>query len=177
MSLLVTVLAQGCEAALLLMLQQMALRLELLDPREAKYMLNRPENLRHDLGTILQRWEDLQDAPLVEDSLRFPSRNAALAALEQNRLYKTHLENRLSLNAANEEWLLDVVGETNQLQQVWDAICYARNENNYVSERRRNLLRLRELLGHEAYYAADLPPPVPWWRFEVHDKRVPAIIR
>jgi len=54
-------------------MQQLALRWEILDPREVKYVLMRPEDFASDLDMLRRRYHDLAGAPFVCDSLRFPT--------------------------------------------------------------------------------------------------------
>ncbi len=65
------------------------------------------------------------------------------------------------------EWLRATIQETDRLYQVWDKVRDARCDYYYVTVRRTALKDLRALIGDQAYYAGDLPPCVPLWRFEL----------
>jgi hypothetical protein len=56
--------------------------------------------------------------------------------------------------------------ETDSLYQVWDSVRDARCEYYYITVRRQALKRLQQMIGPDAYNAANLPPHVPLWRFQ-----------
>ncbi|MFN4259418.1 MAG: hypothetical protein ACK4RK_08965 [Gemmataceae bacterium] len=147
-------------------LQALAVEWEILDAREARYILARPDDLRADVLLLRQRFHDLQDAPPVCDSERFPDRATVNDMLAFNRAYRQHIDNRQLMDLAN-WWALKVVlEETDRLYQVWDTVRDARCEYYYVTVRRQALKRLRDTLGPEAYYSGQLPPYVPVWHFQ-----------
>src|SRR5204862_3037887 len=55
--------------------QQLALKWEILDPREVRYVLTRPEDFAADLKLLQRRYPELANAPPVNDCLRFPDRS------------------------------------------------------------------------------------------------------
>src|SRR5258708_22837447 len=55
-------------------LQAIAVQWQILDQREAKDILARPEDFLSDLALVRRRFHDLVNAPPVEDSQRFPDR-------------------------------------------------------------------------------------------------------
>ena len=55
-------------------LQKVALQWEILDDREKRYVLTRPEDFTADLKLLQRRYHELANAPPVSDCLRFPDR-------------------------------------------------------------------------------------------------------
>lgn len=138
---------------------------EILDTRETRYVLARVEDFQGDLDILRRRHDDLADAPRVNDSERFPNRDAVNEFIRFNRAYRKHLETRQVWESDRADRIRVVVQETDRLYRVWDAIRDARCEFYYVTVRRQALKRLRDMLGEEAYAFGELPSYVPDWRF------------
>jgi hypothetical protein len=156
-------------AALRLPLQALAVEWEILDPREVRYVLVRPEDFASDLSLLRRRYHDLGDAPPVCDSERFPERATINEYLAFNRSYRQHIDVGVPNDSPRWWDLRTALQETDHLYYVWDTVRDARCEYYYVTVRRQALKRLREMLGDESYYASKLPPHVPLWRFqEIH---------
>lgn len=150
-------------------LQSLAVQWEILDPREVRYVLARPEDFSSDLNLLRRRYQELSEAPPVSDSLRFPERTTINELLAINRSYRQHIDGRQPGEPSRWWELRSVLQETDNLYHIWDTARDARCEYYYVTVRRQALQRLRELLGPQAYYQGNLPPHVPMWRFqEVH---------
>lgn len=147
-------------------LQVLAVHLELLDPREARYILARVEDFVADVNLLRRRFRELHDAPLVADSLRFPDRATVNEFLAANRAYRQHVDVRQPVELAHWWELRAAVQETEHLYNVWDKVRDARCEFYYVHVRRDALKQLRNLVGEEAYASAQLPPSVPRWRLQ-----------
>ena len=148
-------------------IQAVAVQLEILDPREVRYILARPEDFQSDLNLLRRRYRELADAPPVGDSLRFPDREAINEMLSFNRAYRQYIDIRQSVELAHWWEHQATLQETEQLYQIWDTVRDSRCEYYYVTVRRQALKRLREQLGEHAYYSGQLPPYVPVWRFQV----------
>lgn len=146
--------------------QALAVQWEVLDPREVRYILARPEDFASDLGLLRRRFTDLLSAPPLSDGLRFPDRTTVNEFLAMNRAYRQHVDVRQPVELAHWWDLRAALQETDQLYQIWDMVRDARCEYYYVTVRRQSLKRLRELIGEEAYYSAKMPPAVPVWRFQ-----------
>jgi hypothetical protein len=146
-------------------IHQLAVRWEILDPRETRYVLARSEDFNTDLNMLRRRYQDLADAPHVGDSYRFPNRGAVNELVRFNRAFRKHLDQRQQLEADRVDTLRAVMWETDRLYQVWDSVRDARCEFYYVTVRRNALKKLRDLIGEEAYRKGQLPPNVPTWRF------------
>jgi hypothetical protein len=146
-------------------IHQVAVDWELLDPREARYVLSRVEDFECDLTILRRRHEELADAPKVAESGRFPDFDTINELIRFNRTHRKHLETRLLWETDRAELYRTAIVETDRLYRVWDAVREARGECYYVTVRRLALKRVRELIGTEAYALGELPPAVPEWRF------------
>jgi hypothetical protein len=143
---------------------QLALAGEILDSREVRYVLAKPDEFVSDLRMLQRRAHDLNQAPRLADAARFPERTIVNELLLLNRAYRQHLENCLPLYPNNVE-LRAARDEVELLYQVWDSVRDARCEYYYVHIRRQALKRLHDLMGETDYQNANLPPHVPLWRF------------
>ncbi|MDB5311689.1 MAG: hypothetical protein JWO38_5891 [Gemmataceae bacterium] len=148
-------------------LHKTAIEWEILDERETRYVLARPDDYEPDLNLLRRRYVDLADAPKVADSGRLPDRQAVNEFIRFNRAYRKNLETRQVWETDRADVIRIVVLETDRLYKVWDAVRDARCEFYYVTVRRQALKKLKETLGPDAYAAGDLPPYVPEWRFTV----------
>jgi len=147
----------------------LAVEWEILDPRELKYVLAKREDAEGDLNLLRRRHEELKDAPRLNDSARFPERAAVNDMLAFNRAFRRHLDGRQVLEVDRAACYREALQETDRLYCIWDAVRDARCEFYYVTVRRQALKKLRGLVGPEVYYAGNLPPYVPLWRFpEMH---------
>ena len=143
---------------------QLALSCELLDPREVRYVLTKSDEFISDVRMLQRRAHDLNQAPFLHDSARFPEKAVVNDLLLFNRAYRQHLESCLPLYPNNAD-LRAAKEEVEQLYQIWDCVRDARCEYYYVHIRRQALKRLHDMLGDADYQQANLPPHVPYWRF------------
>jgi hypothetical protein len=150
-------------------LQAICIEREILDPREVRYILTRPEDFAGDLNLLRRRYRDLADAPPLQDCRRFPRREVINELLSFNRAYRHHLCVRQAVELARWWEYRAALQETEQLYVIWDTVRDARCEYYYVTVRRQALKKLRDLLGDQAYYSGQLPPHVPLWRFQEMD--------
>ena len=88
------------EADLSPFVQAIALNFEILDPREHQYILLRSSDFQSDVKLLKKRYNELYDAPLVFDSMRFPDRLVIQEMLGFNRAYRHHLSARVNLEPA-----------------------------------------------------------------------------
>ena len=146
-------------------IHQVAVRWEILDERESRYVLTRPADFCTDLNMLRRRYRDLDGAPLVADSARFPERHYLNEQVKFNRVFRRHVDERRQLEVDRAESLRDVVMETDRLYQIWDSVRDARCDFYYVTVRRQALKKLRDMIGEDAYESAKLPANVPTWRF------------
>jgi hypothetical protein len=147
-------------------LRELAIQWEILDPREAPFMLARAEEFPDDLNMLRRRYQELSDAPSVHDALRFPSRALVTDYLDFNRSYRRYLDLRQPVDRARWWEYQTALEETEQLYHIWDTVRDARCECYYIHIRRRALKTLRTTIGEEDYYNGKLPPYVPLWRFQ-----------
>jgi hypothetical protein len=150
-------------------LQTLAVQWEILDPREMRYVLARPEDFSSDLQLLRRRYHELTEAPMLQDCERFPDRATVNDLLAFNRAYRRHIDVRQPVELSRWWELRTVLQETEYLYQVWDKVRDARCEYYYVTVRRKALKDLRDMVGDDAYYSGQLPPYVPVWRFQPVD--------
>jgi hypothetical protein len=149
-------------------LRAVAVSQEVLDPREAGYVLARPEHFDADVQLVRKRCHDLADAPPLGDAQRFPCREMVCEMLSFNRAYHHTLAVQKEA-LGSRDGVDDALAEADQLYRVWDAVRDAKSEFYYVSVRREALARLRQAIGPEDYARGVLPPHVPVWRFPQRD--------
>ncbi len=142
----------------------LALRWEVLDPREAGHLLARAEDFKDDLRTLQERCEELRTAPPLCEAERFPGRDLVSDMMAFNRAYHDNLSKRLELDRIHAEELRQALQETDQLHRVWNTVHEINCPYYYVTYRRQALRQLRELIGEQAFYTGNLPPHVPLWR-------------
>jgi hypothetical protein len=152
-------------AALRPALQQIAYQLEILDPREGRYVLARDEDFEADIKLLRRRYQNLKDAPRLAECQRFPERRHVNDLLTFNRTYREFLTNRQRVDLVHADELRLALDEADHLYQVWDAVRDARCNYYYITVRRQALKQLRDLIGAQAFYGGDLPSHVPVWRF------------
>jgi hypothetical protein len=146
-------------------LERLAMKLEILDPREVRFIFARPEDFADDLNLLRRRYQELATAPVLADALRFPDRATVSELLAFNRSYRQHMDVRQPLELVHWRELRITVEETDRLFRIWDKVRDARCPYYYVTVRRQALKELRELIGGDCYYAGTLPPCVPLWYF------------
>jgi hypothetical protein len=144
-------------------LKTVAMEWELLDPREMD-RLNNAQDFASDLKMLQDRFENMQNAPRVAEVNRFPGRDLVGDMLAFNRSYRDSVSSRLDIDMLHADELRTILGETDLLYRIYDALRDARCEYFYVQYRRQALAQLRDLIGMEAFYSGQLPPHVPLWR-------------
>src|SRR5947209_19765408 len=55
-------------------IQSLAVEWEILDPREARYVMARPEDWENDIALLRRRYQELKDAPRLCEAQRFPDK-------------------------------------------------------------------------------------------------------
>ena len=144
--------------------QQLAVRWELLDPRETHYLLANRDEFSVDINLLRRRYQELQDAPRLADADRLPTRQVAEDMVKANRAYRAEINDRRALELDRLALLNSIVCEADQLYRVWDAVRDARCDFYYVTARRQALHKLRNAIGDDAYACGALPPNIPVWR-------------
>ena len=147
-------------------MKMLAIEWEIMDRREARYVLVRPEDFTNDTALLRQRYHDLHDAPPSIDSERFPPRAIVNDYLAFNREYRQQMD--VAAPGESGRWwqIRSTLNEIDNLYYIWDAVRDAGCEYYYVTVRRQALKRLLETIGPDAYYSGQLPPYVPLWRFQ-----------
>lgn len=146
-------------------MQALAVQWEILDPREVRYILSRPEDFNTDQRLLRRRYQELCDAPPLHDAMIFPDRALVKEMLNFNRAYKQHLTQQQSLDTVHWWDLHETLQEVDRLHGIWDLVSDARCDFYYVTVRRQALKKLKETVGDQAFYSGCLPPHVPLWRF------------
>lgn len=147
-------------------LQKQALADEVVDPREARYILARDQDLKHDLALVGKRYVELAGAPSLAWLGQFPGHEYAVACVSFNRSYYGFLTTQAAVRLKEREWYDETICQTEKLYQLWDAVRDAQTGYYYVTVRRAALLKVLEMVGEEDFCAGRLPPCVPLWRFQ-----------
>ena len=132
-----------------------------IDPREKHFLFM--QDPQGDLAMIQGRMEDMKDCPELGECYRFPDRKTVNDFLAMNRAFRNNLQLRLAIDCFNEAEIRTAIIETDQLYQIWDTVRDANCDYYYVTVRRQALRLLRDLIGAEAFYSGNMPPPIPIW--------------
>ncbi len=143
----------------------LAVEAEILDRREEQFFEGLSQDPLGDVRALQQRYRQLQKAPRLAECERFLDRNRIEHLLAFNRAYRKDLLAGLELEARYAEQFRQAINEVDQCYLVWSLLRDARCGFYYVTARRQALLQLRDLVGVDAYYSAELPPHVPSWHF------------
>jgi hypothetical protein len=146
-------------------MQQVALTWEILDAREIRYILAQPADFPTDVRLLRRRYQDLRDAPPVQEALRFPPRHIINDYLSFNRRYREYLQGQMTASREVSWEVHEVIEEVDHLYDIWDTVRDARCAYYYITVRRQALKKLRDLVGPEAYTSGNLPAHIPVWRF------------
>jgi len=146
-------------------LLNLAVELEILDRREDQFFEGLSQDLVGDIQALQQRFRKHRCFPQLAECERFPERKLIEEFLSFNRAYRKDLVLRLEIDCQRTEELRSAIHEVDQHYLVWSLLRDARCRFYYVTARRESLGQLRDLVGAEAYYRSQLPPPVPRWHF------------
>lgn len=146
-------------------LLQLAIDAEILDPREEQFLHGLSQDLAGDCKALRERHDRLFAMPMLAECERFPPRRLIDDFLAFNRAYRADLQTRLELDRANAETWRLAIEEVEQMHLIWSTLREARCSFYYVMVRRQALQRLHDLVGHDRFYTAQLPPHVPLWHF------------
>lgn len=146
---------------------KVSIELELVDPRESRYLFAKDEDFYADFRMVQRRYFELYDAPSSFEGFKFPNKDSCYEAMTFNRRYKKHLEDKLEFATTSLQRyeIEEVIEETDKLYKIWDLLHDVNTEYYYVSMRRRALKELKIELGDSAFYDGAMPPHVPLWRF------------
>jgi hypothetical protein len=144
---------------------QISIEKEILDPRESRYILTSFYNCFYlDMELLRKRYHEFKDAPPVEDAMRFPDRKYINELMAFNGEYRSNMDRMGEAYNHRRDEYKEVIKETDKIRLILDAAWDASCDYYYVSVRRNALLKLKSLIGNNAYYSGELPPPVPVWR-------------
>jgi hypothetical protein len=146
-------------------LHQTAVKWEILDPRETRYVLTKPEDFQDDLDFLRKRRADLAEAPRIVEAELLADRNTINDYIRFNRAFRKNMELRLAWESDRADFIREVIDENERLYKIWDAIRDAKSDMHYVTTRRFALLKLRDLIGPDAFAKGAVMPYVPDWRF------------
>jgi hypothetical protein len=146
-------------------LHQTAVEWEILDPRETRYVLTKPEDFQDDLDFLRKRRVDLAEAPRIMEAEHLPNRDTINDRIRFNRAFRKNMQLRQAWETDRASFIRQVIDENERLYQIWDAIRDAKSDMHYVTTRRFALLKLRDLIGPEAFASGETLPYVPDWRF------------
>jgi hypothetical protein len=128
-------------------------------------------DFRSELRWVRLRWRESLTYPALADCERLPPHETIRQFLAINATYRQYAEIRRCLRRHEWDALTEAIQETDRLCYVWQTAREAMAEDQNWVCRRRALLRLRQLIGNDAYFNGDLPPCVPLWRFELASNR------
>jgi hypothetical protein len=150
----------------------LALKLEIIDKRELRYVLVKVEDFESDLRMLQVRQEALHDAPLLADAQRLPSRAAINEWLAFNRIYRKYMEEMSQIGLVSRQELVTAQRGSDKLYQVWDAARDAQCSYYYTTVRRQAMQTLCKLLGPERFYRGELPTTFPLWQLDLLDRPI-----
>jgi len=146
-------------------LHQTAVEWEILDARETRYVLTKREDFQDDLDFLRKRRADLAEAPRIVEAGLLPDRDTINDYIRFNRAFRKNMELRLAWESDRAAFIREVIDENERLYKIWDAIRDGKSDMHYVTTRRFALLKLRDMIGPEAFAQGAAMPYVPDWRF------------
>jgi hypothetical protein len=146
-------------------LHQTAVDWEILDSRERRYVLTKREDFQDDLDFLRKRRAELAEAPRVAEAERLPDRLTINDCIRFNRSFRKNMEIRSAWESDRADFIREVIDENERLYKIWDAIRDAKSDMHYVTTRRIALLKLRDMIGPDAFASGEAMPYVPDWRF------------
>lgn len=147
-------------------IHQRAIALEIMDPREDRYLLTIPADWPHDLEILRGRYDELKDAPRLEACNLLPSRSKINDLIKFNRDFRKHIEERMIWEQDRLDLFHEVLAETDACYRLWDLARDAQCDFYYVTVRRIALKKLKHGLPEEDRAVLRMPPFVPDWRFQ-----------
>jgi hypothetical protein len=121
-----------------------AIELELMDPRETRYILALREDFQNDLDILRRRHDELKDAPPLCDFNRLVARDVVHEIIKENRASKKLLEDQLVWAFDRVDLISPMIKELDRQYRYWDAVRDANCPFYHVPVRRAALLRVRD---------------------------------
>lgn len=148
--------------------QKLALEWEILDPREARYVMNYTHDIKefyNDLLVLRNRYQLLKDAPPLIECERWPPHAHLTERLTFNRQYRRYIGTCMTSDPIQASLYRVILKETDDIYKIWDRVRDCRCEYYYITVRRLALKDLKDWLENEDYCTGTLPMHVPLWRF------------
>jgi hypothetical protein len=143
-------------------LKRIALRMEVVGPSERWI-----DDYRSELNYVRRHARELREAPPLGDVAILPQSSVSRESRCFNLNYQRNLELRRNVALHRQDELDEALQEAKNLSTIWALVDTAACPSQSWVCRRMALMRLREMLGPEAYYGGAIPPCVPLWRFEM----------
>lgn len=141
-------------------MRDVALSLELLDTREAKYWFADMSNIKQDLKCLQIRAKLLSCAPPAAAASTLPSADYLREAIAINRRYESFMRVRKTIFLAD-TWIDDAIAECLRLRSIYELCLDCKCETYYIYRRREKLQELRETIGVAMFHYGFLPSPIP----------------
>lgn len=147
-----------------------AVQLQVLDPKEVPYTFNQAGNTDTDLRMLQERWQKLRYAPRLEAAECLPDRAYVREQMSLNSIYQQQL--RVRSGMLSEDLQAEIRPVIEDLERRWllyDKISDATCPYYYISTRREALLSIVEMVGPADFYSRNFPPALPLNFFEEID--------
>jgi hypothetical protein len=139
--------------------RHVAIEMELLDPREARWF-QVPAEIIVDINIVHGRVRSLDNAPYLRDVVFFPL--DTWPALEFNRAYRETLNASEGISAEEDRWICNARADTDWVHGLYEQLYIAQTNAHYVQVRRLALKTIRDFyLDDGMFEEGYLPPPVP----------------
>jgi len=99
--------------------------------------------------------------PPLTDCKRFPPMHVATSARVFNGQYQSWLRARAPLYLDKRDLAQELEAEARASYRAWDTLEDAQDPRLPTDTRLLKLQRLKSLLGDQAYFVGQMPPPVP----------------
>ena len=142
---------------------QVAVAAEVLDVREEQFFEGLSRDPAGDVRVLRQRYQNLLNAPSLAECERFLERKLIEEYLVFNRDYRKHLAQALDWGYS--EHVQMAIHDVDQCHFAWSLLRDAQCRYYYTNVRRQSLRQLRDVVGAEAFYSSQMPPPVPLAHF------------
>lgn len=140
-------------------LHRLAIDWEIMDSREKRWLIAKPEELAIDIKELRRRYNCLLRAPRIADADRFPSKHIICRVLADNRNLKQQIEIKMVLELDRLSYYRAALYELEESSRAWQILEIVQGDfYGYVFARRMALKRLLDELGPEAYGNAMMPP-------------------
>ena len=146
-------------------LHQTAVDWEILDARERRYVLTKREDFQDDLDFLRKRRSELAEAPRVIDAERLPDRVTINDCIRFNRSFRKNMELRIAWETDRAGFIREVIDENERLYKIWDTFATPRATCTTSRRAEIALLKLRDMIGPDAFASGESMPYVPDWRF------------